>query len=218
MFLDDSRWESYAKNFPRSKRRAKFIAFEGIDGSGKSTIINKVANELKQSGYSVLVNQEPGTTPMGNKLRKLLKTDIPRAKRTELFIQEACRVDIIETRIIPNLYNYDFILNDRYTDSTIAYQGAGNGNDLGLINELNILATREIKPDLTFFIDTDLQLVNKRSKKQGDIDEFDRVSNFAKRVYNQYQHLANSKSIVKIPNNNSVDYATKLVMSYLQSL
>lgn len=219
MFPDESRWDQVAKNFSRTKRRAKFIAFEGIDGSGKSTIIDEVRDELERRGFSVLVNREPGTTEMGAKLRELLKRDIPRSKRTELFIQEACRVDIVEQRILPNLYKYDYILNDRYTDSTVAYQGAGNGNDQGLINELNILATRDIKPDLTFFIDTDFEIARARVLKRAGVkDTFDNDREFAKRVYNAYQHLNNRSDIITIKNNDNVDFATKAIIGYLRKL
>lgn len=219
MFPDESRWEQIAKRFSQTKRRAKFIAFEGIDGSGKSTIINEVRDELMRRDFSVLVNREPGTTEMGAKLRALLKSDVPRSKRTELFIQEACRVDIIERRILPNLHKYDYILNDRYIDSTVAYQGAGNGNDQGLINELNILATRDIKPDLTFFIDTDFEIARARVLKRVDVkDDFDKDREYAKRVYNAYQRLCNRSDIITINNNDNIEFATKAIIGYLSKL
>lgn len=219
MFPDESRWEQIAKRFNQTKRRAKFIAFEGIDGSGKSTIIDDVKDELERRGFSVLVNREPGTTEMGDKLRELLKSDTPRSKRTELFIQEACRVDIIERRILPNLHKYDYILNDRYVDSTVAYQGAGNGNDQGLINELNILATRDIKPDLTFFIDTDFEIARARVlKRKGVKDDFDKDREYAKRVYNAYQRLCNRSDIITINNNDNIEFATKAIIGYLSKL
>lgn len=219
MFPDESRWEQIAKRFNQTKRRAKFIAFEGIDGSGKSTIIDDVKDELMRRGFSVLINREPGTTEMGDKLRALLKSDVPRSKRTELFIQEACRVDIIERRILPNLHKYDYILNDRYIDSTVAYQGAGNGNDQGLINELNILATRDIKPDLTFFIDTDFGIARARVlKRKGVKDDFDKDREYAKRVYNAYQRLCNRSDIITINNNDNIEFATKAIIGYLSKL
>lgn len=219
MFPDESRWEQIAKRFNQTKRRAKFIAFEGIDGSGKSTIIDDVKDELMRRGFSVLINREPGTTEMGDKLRALLKSDVPRSKRTELFIQEACRVDIIERRILPNLHKYDYILNDRYIDSTVAYQGAGNGNDQGLINELNILATRDIKPDLTFFIDTDFEIARARVlKRKGVKDDFDKDREYAKRVYNAYHRLCNRSDIITINNNDNIEFATKAIIGYLSKL
>lgn len=219
MFPDESRWEQIAKRFNQTKRRAKFIAFEGIDGSGKSTIIDDVKDELMRRGFSVLINREPGTTEMGAKLRALLKSDVPRSKRTELFIQEACRVDIVERRILPNLHKYDYILNDRYIDSTVAYQGAGNGNDQGLINELNILATRDIKPDLTFFIDTDFEIARARVLKRVDVkDDFDKDREYAKRVYNAYQRLCNRSDIITINNNDNIEFATKAIIGYLSKL
>lgn len=166
-----------------------------------------------------MINREPGTTEMGDKLRALLKSDVPRSKRTELFIQEACRVDIIERRILPNLHKYDYILNDRYIDSTVAYQGAGNGNDQGLINELNILATRDIKPDLTFFIDTDFEIARARVlKRKGVKDDFDKDREYAKRVYNAYQRLCNRSDIITINNNDNIEFATKAIIGYLSKL
>lgn len=219
MFPDESRWDQLAKRFNQTKRRAKFIAFEGIDGSGKSTIVNEIRDELMRRDFSVLVNREPGTTEIGAKLRNLLKSNVPRSKRTELFIQEACRVDIVEQRILPNLHKYDYILNDRYIDSTVAYQGAGNGNDQGLINELNILATRDIKPDLTFFIDTDFEIARSRVlKREGVKDTFDKDREYAKRVYNAYRRLCNRSNVITINNDNNIDFAVKAIIGYLSKL
>lgn len=185
---------------------AKFIVFEGIDGSGKSTVLDQVAKELKANGKTVLINREPGTTAMGLAVRQLLKSGTKRSRETELFLQEASRRDIFDTRIKPNLDKYDYIINDRYIYSTIAYQGAGRGNPINVVNELNFLATDNLVPDLAILIDTDLATAAQRQRfRQQTRDDFDRhfdqIDDFSKRVYHSYQGMVATGELTRVVNN-----------------
>lgn len=185
---------------------AKFIVFEGIDGSGKSTVLDQVAEKLKANGKTVLINREPGTTAMGLAVRQLLKSGTKRSRETELFLQEASRRDIFDTRIKPNLDKYDYIINDRYIYSTIAYQGAGRGNPINVVNELNFLATDNLVPDLAILIDTNLITAAQRQRfRQQTRDDFDRhfdqIDDFSKRVYHSYQGMVATGELTRVVNN-----------------
>lgn len=185
---------------------AKFIVFEGIDGSGKSTVLDQVAEKLKANGKTVLINREPGTTAMGLAVRQLLKSGTKRSRETELFLQEASRRDIFDTRIKPNLDKYDYIMNDRYIYSTIAYQGAGRGNPINVVNDLNFLATDNLVPDLAILIDTNLITAAQRQRfRQQTRDDFDRhfdqIDDFSKRVYHSYQGMVATGELTRVVNN-----------------
>lgn len=168
----------------------KIISFEGIDGSGKSTVIKNVATELQLLGKKVHILTEPGTTEIGLALRKLIKSDIKRADLTELFLFEASRADMVQNYIVPLIDSADFILIDRYIDSTRAYQGYGKGLSQQIIQQLNTIAVGHYQPDKTIYIDVSLETAAlRRKKRDGDIDTFDKDPEFAQRVYDGYQEL-----------------------------
>lgn len=173
------------------------LSFEGIDGSGKTTIINHLVEKLKQRSLSVKVLQEPGTSKMGQQIRKLLKTSTPRTSLSELLLYEASRADMVETILIPSLKKYDVVILDRYIDSTIAYQGYGNKNDIELINKLNQIATKGITPDISFFIDVNVEEAKKRRLKRNEChnDMLDTDDKYANDVYNGYKKLNHLVSI-----------------------
>lgn len=184
-------------------KKSKLISFEGIDGAGKSTIIQNVSDKLNQLGLSTIILQEPGTTLMGVELRKLIKADIPRSALTEVLMFMASRADMVENVITPALKNYDVVLLDRYIDSTVVYQGYGNGIDLNLIQTLNRMAIGNNLPHKTILIDVDLETAEARRKiRPEDIDKFDQNKQFAKRVYDGYQKLVeeNPDRIVAVKN------------------
>lgn len=134
----------------------KFITFEGIEGCGKTTQLKLLANHLRRKGYSVCETREPGGTLIGDQIRKILLN--PENKNicgiAELFLYEACRAQIIAEVISKNK---DIILCDRFIDSTIAYQGYGRGIDTEIIEGLNMIASKDIKPDITILLDLDVK-------------------------------------------------------------
>jgi dTMP kinase len=204
---------SYFENHPwelpegtEHMTKGKLIAIEGIDGAGKSTIIKKLVELLNSHGYKAICHQEPGTTDMGLALRKLIKSDIPRSKLTEILMFEAGRADTSELVLSHELEQYDYVIMDRYIDSTVAYQGYGNQNPIEIISTLNDIAIGENKPDMRILIDVDMETAykrrNKRKQTTDSKDKFDTNYEFAKRVYDGYQSLVEKDELISVPNTN----------------
>ncbi|OGS26575.1 MAG: dTMP kinase [Elusimicrobia bacterium RIFOXYB2_FULL_48_7] len=131
-----------------------FITFEGPDGSGKTTHAKLLAQWLEKQGFSVVLTREPGGTPFAESIRKLLlKPGENVFPATELLLYAASRAQHTQELIKPALAKGKFVLSDRYSDSTVAYQHFGRSLDINIINELNKIATGGLKPDLTVVID-----------------------------------------------------------------
>ena len=132
----------------------KFITFEGIDGSGKSTQLRLFASELRMRKLDVVTTIEPGGTPLGRRLREaFLETEENVSPIAELLLFAADRSQHVELLIKPSLTENKIVISDRYADSTFVYQGAGRGFDEKIVNQVIELATGGLKPDLTFFFD-----------------------------------------------------------------
>lgn len=130
-----------------------FIVFEGIDGSGKSTQAKALQRRLRHRNIPVLLTREPGGTPLGEQLRRWLKGRPDLSPLAELTLFIAARAQLVEKVINPALHSGVTVLSDRYTASTVAYQGNGRGLDLELINDLNLAATGGLRPNLTVLFD-----------------------------------------------------------------
>jgi len=133
----------------------RLITFEGGDGTGKSTQIRALENYLNRAGRPCLTTCEPGGTGLGVLIRKLLLEvgDYRIASGTELFLYLADRAQHVSEIILPAISAGKIVLCDRFTDSTLAYQGYGRGLDLERLRELNSIASGEARPDLTFLLD-----------------------------------------------------------------
>jgi len=132
---------------------ACFIVFEGGDGSGKSTQSRALYRRLQRQGYPTLLTREPGGTPSGEVIRRLLKNQQHISSLSELLLFVAARAQLVESVIEPALGTGTNVISDRYTASTVAYQGHGRGLDLALIQELNLVASKGLTPDLTVLLD-----------------------------------------------------------------
>jgi len=131
-----------------------FITMEGIDGSGKSTQARLLAERLKAEGFCVRLTREPGGTPAGEKLRELvLSPEYRIAPEAELLLYLADRSIHVSEVIRPALADGCVVICERYADSTLAYQGYGRGLELGLLRQLNLMATGGLQPDLTVVLD-----------------------------------------------------------------
>ncbi|MDB9345093.1 dTMP kinase [Nodularia spumigena CS-586/05] len=173
----------------------KFIVFEGVEGCGKTSQMQLCSQWLQNLGISVVVTREPGGTELGLHLRRLLLEKVenqPIAEVTELLLYAADRSQHVEQELKPNLAAGKYILCDRYTDSTTAYQGYGRGLNMSLINQLNYIATTGLESDLTIWLDVDVEVG--LARKQGD--KFDRIEQetiaFHRRVQQGYSELAAS--------------------------
>lgn len=146
-----------------------FITFEGIDGCGKSTQLNLLADYLKAKEFETVVTREPGAIGLGEKLREiLLNYDGEVSSNCEAFLFLADRAQHIDTLVKPAIEAGKIVLCDRHTDSTVAYQGYGRGVDLEQIKMLNKLATSGLTPNLTFVFDVDLETSQSRVGKNKD--------------------------------------------------
>ena len=136
-----------------------FIVVEGIDGAGKTTQVALLAERLKQCDPRTIVTQEPGGTPLGDRLRDVVKhgTDLDISERAELLLFATSRAQLVERVLRPALNQGIPVLCDRYIYSTIAYQGYGRGMDRSLIAASIELATNELAPDLVILLDLDVR-------------------------------------------------------------
>lgn len=137
--------------------REIFVTFEGGEGSGKTTQLRLLANRLRASAEEVVETRDPGGTTIGKEIRTLLLSgeSAPMSEAAELFLYEASRAQLVREVIVQALARGAVVLSDRFTDSTLAYQGGGRDLDLDLIRRLNQLATDGLRPDLTILLDLD---------------------------------------------------------------
>ena len=173
-----------------TEKKSKFIVFEGIDGSGKSTQVKLLASKLLKNNISHVLKKEPGDTIIGDKIRKLLSEDSDMSSLTELFLFSAARKELVDKEIIPALENETLVILDRYIYSTIAYQGYGRNIDLEYIHHLNKMATSDLKPDIVFLLDIHPEISSSRI----DSKKLDRIESesieFYSRVRNGYLEIA----------------------------
>lgn len=145
-----------------------FISFEGIDGSGKSTQIKLLKNKFSKAGQNVHVFREPGGTDLSEKVRTLLlNSDYEIHPVTELLLFSAARAQLISEKVKPLLDQQAVVILDRYYDSTVAYQGYGRESlPLQDIDELNTIASHNLEPEITFYLDIPLEEAQKRTHRQ----------------------------------------------------
>ncbi len=173
----------------------RFISFEGIDFSGKTTQIELLKDYLEQNGETVYILREPGGTVISEKIRRILldKTHNEMNNRAELFLYSAARVQLVTQNIIPILKKGAWVIADRYVDSTTAYQGYGRGIDLQVIQQINNAATFGLQPRITFYMHLNNNEAQKRRIASGR--ESDRMESagqeFYKRIIDGYQKLTN---------------------------
>lgn len=153
--------------------QGKFITFEGIDGAGKSTHIGFVTDFLESHGKTVVSSREPGGTPLGEKLRDLLlheKMDL----ETEALLMFASRREHIAQVIAPNLAAGKWVLSDRFTDASFAYQSGGRGLPRAKMEALEAWVHPELQPDLTLLFDVPLEVARQRLDATRTLDKFER--------------------------------------------
>ena len=173
--------------------RGLFITVEGVEGVGKSTNITFIAERLSASGIKYVLTREPGGTPLAEDLRNLLLT--PRAEavteNAELLMMFAARAQHIEQFIEPALARGEWVLCDRFTDATYAYQGGGRAMSFEKIAMLEQLVQGALRPDKTFLLDAPVEMGLSRAQKRGDLDRFEQEQlGFFQRVRESYLSLA----------------------------
>lgn len=156
-------------------QRGKFLTIEGTEGVGKSTNLTFVRDWLQTRGIEVVVTREPGGTPLAEEIRNLLlaKRQEPVNETAELLLVFAARAQHIAQVIEPALERGAWVLSDRFTDATYAYQGGGRGLNKTVIAQLESLVQRDLQPDLTLILDIDVALGLNRARQRGELDRFE---------------------------------------------
>lgn len=159
-----------------------FITFEGVEGCGKSSVLAKVYEELKKEGYDVIQTREPGGVKIAEEIRKILldKENTMMDKRTEALLFAASRRQHLIEKVWPALKENKIVLSDRFIDSSLAYQGGGDGIGVNEVLKVNLFATENTFPDLTILFDIDprigLARINKNANREVnrlDVKELD---------------------------------------------
>jgi dTMP kinase len=164
-----------------------FITFEGTEGCGKSTLIRNLSARLQKLGVPHLVTREPGGTRTAEKIRKIILNE-EMDPLTELFLYEAARAEHFKTTVAPALKQGHWVLCDRFTDSTLAYQGYARGIPLHMIRTLNRIASQKRSPDLTLFLDLPVEIGLERAS---DPNRFEREGvEFQKKVRKGFLEIA----------------------------
>jgi len=145
---------------------SKFITFEGVDGAGKSTHLEWFADALRQRGLDVVVTREPGGTPLGEQLREILLNQTM-SIGTEALLMFAARMEHIEQVIRPSLSAGKWVISDRFSDASFAYQGGGRGLDWDKLKQLEQWVHGELQPDLTLFFDVPIEVARQRLRMSG---------------------------------------------------
>jgi dTMP kinase len=177
--------------------RGVLVTFEGPEGSGKTTQLRLLADRLRSSGRDVVETQEPGGTPIGVQIRHVLLDAKNRelCPTAELLLMFASRAQNVDQCILPALASGRMVLSDRFTDSTLVYQGAGRGLGAEVVYELDRIACRGLVPDLTLLIDIDVETGLARARSRGDqetrIEE--QGAAFHRKVRDAYRQLASDE-------------------------
>ena len=175
-----------------SLNNGKFITFEGIDGCGKSTQARFLLERMNNSGVETILVREPGGTNISESIREILlhsSSSGQMGDRTESLLMTASRAQLTQEVIIPNMDQGKFIIADRYSDSTLAYQGGGRNLDIEWLIELNNYATFTLLPDITFFVDIRSEEALRRLDSNKDRIEGEGIE-FQARVRKTYHELA----------------------------
>jgi len=176
--------------------RGQFITFEGTEGVGKSTQLTNAASTLEQMGVDYIVTREPGGTPMAEAIRELLLAprDEPVNEITELLLMFAARAQHLHTRILPALERGQWVLCDRFTDATFAYQGGGRGVPEERIAVLETLVQGDIRPDHVIVLDAPVDTGMARARRRGELDRFEQEDlDFFQRIRDTYLARATSQ-------------------------
>lgn len=176
-------------------QRGKFLTIEGTEGVGKSTNLAFIRDWLQAKGIEVVVTREPGGTPLAEEIRTLLLAKRAEAvdETAELLLVFAARAQHLSQVIKPALARGAWVLSDRFTDATFAYQGGGRGLSVETILQLETLVQGDLRPDLTVILDIDVELGLNRARQRGELDRFESETMvFFERVRSAYHQRAAS--------------------------
>lgn len=201
--------------------KGQFITLEGGEGGGKSTHIAFIRDFLTDKGLKVIVTREPGGTPLGEKIRSLLLNEPFISAESELLLMFAQRAQHLNQVILPALAQGHWVISDRFTDASYAYQGAGRGIDDSAIAMLAHFVQKELKPDLTLLFDVSVEIGMARIQKRGQMDRFETETRlFFERVKQAYLQQAerHPERIRRIDADLPIEEVRKAVLFNLERL
>ena len=196
-----------------------FISIEGFDGTGKSTQASILKKNLDDLNIDSILVREPGSTSFSEKIREILRENTEIETLTELLLFQASRYELVKKVIIPNLETGKVVITDRFSDSSIAYQGYGGGLDIKLIETLNNISTSNLKPDLTFLLDLNLESSKKRTFSRNNdeqIDKFEKKDSlYHKKVKDGFLEILknNNDRIIKIDASKDIYEISELILN-----
>lgn len=176
--------------------RGQFITFDGIDGAGKTTQINRLAEQLRKVGKTVYITREPGGTALSEKIRELLlSTENRMSPTTELLLMFAARAEHIEAVLRPKVENGEWVICSRFSDATMAYQGYARGVNLDKIKTIAEVVHGDFNPDLSLFLDLPAEVAAARRIERGEaVDRFEAEDiAFMKAVRQGYLSIAKAQ-------------------------
>jgi dTMP kinase len=203
----------------RIVRPAVFITFEGLDGSGKTTQAELLAESLRGEGRDVLATREPGGTPLGEEVRRLLLDGVEMSAWAEAALFAAARAELADTVIAPALAAGRDVVCDRYLDSSLAYQGIARGLGVERVLQLNLNATDGLLPDRTFLVLVDPELAAERGNMGSDRIEREGVE-LQRKVDSAYRELASMfpNRITTVDGNRPPDVIAEEIRGRLREL
>jgi len=198
-----------------------FISIEGFDGTGKSTQSKLLKDGLEKANINSIIVREPGSTNFSEKIRNIIKENTEIEIMTELLLFQTSRSELVSKVIKPNLEKGKVVITDRYTDSSIAYQGYGGGIDINLIEELNKISTSDLTPNLTFLLDMDVKDSIERTLKRNNeeneqIDKFENKDfDFHEKVKNGFNEIMkkNKDRVIKIDASKEIEVISKKILN-----
>ena len=177
-------------------KKGMFITVEGGEGAGKSTCLEYIKQLLQEKGINSVFTREPGGTDLGEEVRGILlnKKHMGMASDTELLLMFAARAEHIDKKILPEVNNGRWVISDRFTDATYAYQGAGRGIDPQRVGVIEDWVQGELRPDMTLLLDLPVEVGMERASKRGELDRFEvEQMSFFERVAAIYRQRAQNE-------------------------
>lgn len=201
--------------------RGILIAIEGIDGSGKSTLVSNLRTSLQEKSLPVMLTKEPGGSALGKQLREILQTQTkPVSAKAEYLLFAADRAEHFQKMISPHLQQNNIIISDRSSDSSLVYQGYGRGLDIAMIDQINGWAKNGLCPDLTFYINVSLECAQKRlALRDEKLTAFEQEDiSFTKRLIHGFTEIfKNRKNVIILDGNESPEILKKQATDYILS-
>ena len=201
----------------------KFIVFEGPDGSGKTTILEKVKKILEKDSYPVSYYREPGGTPISEKIRSIIidNDNVEMSAKTEALLFAASRAQLVEEKIKPDLREGKIVICDRFVLSSLLYQGLGRNLGIDKIKSINDFATEGLKADLNIFFNIDYKTALERKRANFSADRLENEDfSFHKKIFDGYMQMADlyKDEIVKVDARKSIEDLTEDVIKIIYSL